>query len=451
LTGIFKAYDIRGVYPDEINEREAHRIGYAFGCYLGSGHLVMGHDMRSSSPALNKAFAEGAQAAGLDVTDIGRSTTPMLYAAIIDGGFNGGAMITASHLEATFNGIKLCRQEAIPLSAADGLPEVEKTYRETAAIPSSKDGAHHRMEFLDRYLELLAAHVEDPQALSIVADAGNGMGGLDTPRLMALFPIYRFHAMYMNPDGRFPHHIPDPALPDTTIELQHRVLAEKADLGIAFDGDCDRCGFIDQEGNRVPADLAIAVLAEYALRKSPGATVLYDLRASRAVPERIRQLGGNPVKTRVGHSFIKEGMRQLDAVFAGELSGHYYYRNAGYIDSGILSMITMLNLLARKDRSISQLISPLRKYAQSGEMNFPATESGPLLQALQQQYSDGRQEHLDGLSVEYPKWWFNLRPSNTEPLVRLVMEADDSPTLQEHQAQLVKIIRQYQDQSGAER
>jgi phosphomannomutase len=451
LTGIFKAYDIRGVYLNEINEQESRRIGYAFGRYLGGGHLVIGHDMRSSSPALNKAFAEGAQAAGLDVTDIGMSTTPMLYTAIIDGGFSGGAMITASHLAAEYNGIKLCREKAIPLSAVGGLPEVENLYRQTISVPGERTGAHHSLAFLDRYLELLISHVEDPHPLGLVADAGNGMGGLDTPRLLECFPIYRFHPMYMKADGHFPHHVPNPALPETTVELQQRVLAEKANLGIAFDGDCDRCGFIDEAGTRLPADLAIAVLAEYVLRKSPGATVLYDLRASRAVPERIHQLGGNPVKTRVGHSFIKEKMRQVDAVFAGELSGHYYYRSMGTIDSGILSMITMLNLLAHSGSPVSQLISPLRKYVQSGEINFPVPTAGPLLQALQQSYSDGQQEHLDGLSVEYPHWWFNLWPSNTEPIVRLVMEADDSQTLAEKQARLVEIIRQYQDPSGADK
>ncbi len=443
MSGIFEAYDIRGLYPQEINEEAARKIGYAFARYLGKRRIVIGHDMRDSSPALNTAFSEGIQAGDMDVTDIGMATTPMLYTAIIDGGFDGGAMITASHLPAQYNGIKLCREKAIPLSGADGLPEVEKLYRATTDLPAGGQGQRHQMAFLDRYLEHLQSFVDSDPALRIVIDAGNGMGGLDTPHLLARLPHIESVRMYFEPNGDFPHHVPNPAEPENTAELQQRVVAEKADLGFAFDGDCDRCGFVDETGARVPADLIIAVLAKYFLQKVPGATILYDLRASRAVPERIRELGGNPVKTRVGHSFIKEKMREVNAVFAGELSGHYYFREAGFIDSGILAMITMLNLLDKKQMPLSQLVRPLQKYARSGEINIHVRDPKQLFTTLEAAYKDGQQEHLDGLSVTYPNWWFNLRQSHTEPVVRLVMEADDEPMLEREKKRLLGIIAPY--------
>jgi phosphomannomutase len=450
MTGIFEAYDIRGTYPQEIDGEKARGIGLAFARYLDKKRVVIGHDMRDSSPELNQALSEGLRADGVEVTDIGLATTPMLYTAIIDGKFDGGVMVTASHLPAQYNGLKLCREKAIPLSEADGLPEVEALFRKTPTVPAAIDGQPRQLDFLGRYLEILVPFEETPEPLRIVADAGNGMGGLDTPHLFEHYPQYDFIPMYMQPDGDFPHHVPNPSIPENTAELQQRVVAEKADLGIAFDGDCDRCGFVDETGARVPADLVIAVLAEYFLKKTPGATVLYDLRASRAVPERIRQLGGNPVKTRVGHSFIKEKMREENAVFAGELSGHYYYREAGFIDSGILSMISMLNLLAQKKAPLSQLVHPLQKYAQSGEINLHVHDNQRLFQELESTYQDGQQEHLDGLSIEYPDWWFNLRESHTEPLVRLVIEADDQPRLQQEKTRLLKIISKYQDQTGVQ-
>ena len=443
MAGIFKAYDIRGLYPQEIDENAVRKVGYAFARYLGKPHIVVGHDMRDSSPALNAAFSEGVQAANVDVTDIGMATTPMLYTAIIDGHFDGGAMITASHLPAQYNGIKLCREKAIPLSGDDGLPEVEALYRDTDSLPAGGTGQHQSLSFLPRYLEKLLPFVEGDEPLRVVIDAGNGMGGLDTPHLLEHLPHIDAVRMYFEPDGDFPHHVPNPAKPENTAELQERVVTEKASLGFAFDGDCDRCGFVDETGTRVPADLVVAVLAEYFLKQTPGATILHDLRASRAVPERIRELGGNPIKTRVGHSFIKRKMREVDAVFAGELSGHYYYKEMGFIDSGILSIISMLNLLAWKKTPLSQLVRPLQKYAQSGEINIHVRDASRLFEALEATYQDGHQEHLDGLSVEYPDWWFNLRESNTEPLVRLVMEADDERTLERQRTRILNLIDPY--------
>jgi phosphomannomutase len=440
MAGIFKAYDIRGLYPDEIDEETAKKIGFAFARFLEGSHIVIGRDMRDSSLALSEAFANGALSAGADVYNVGMATTPMLYYAIIDGKFDGGAMISASHLGAQYNGIKLCRQEAIPLSGDSGLPEVERLTGQAGELPA-KTGHQHTLDFLDSYVGALVQFVENPQPLKIVVDAGNGMGGLDAPLFFDYFPEYQVVPMYMEIDGDFPNHVPNPAIAANTQALQRRVLAEKADVGIAFDGDGDRCGFIDEQGHRVPADLVIAVLAEHFLHKQPGATILYDLRASRVVPERIRELGGNPVMTRVGHSYIKQKMREVDGVFAGELSGHYYYQEMGTIDSGILSMISMLNVLALKGVPLSQIIQPLQRYARSGEINIEVQDAERVFQDLEEAYEDGEQTHLDGLTVTYPHWWFNLRKSHTEPVVRLVVEAEDKDTLQKEQDRLLSIIR----------
>jgi phosphomannomutase len=445
MAGIFKAYDIRGLYPHEIDENIAERIGYAYAEYLDGQNVIVGYDMRMSSRPLAEAFMNGVMFQGTNIRDIGLATTPMLYSAIIDGDFDGGAMITASHLPGDYNGIKLCREKAIPLSGEDGLHEVEALYK--ARTNRISRNAHFSFEaYLEQYLEDLCGFILPSEGLKIVVDAGNGMGGLDSPQVFRKYPNCEFVPMYMQPDGNFPHHIPNPALPSSTVELQKQVVSEHADLGIAFDGDCDRCGFVDENGERIPADLIVAILAEYFLEREPGATILYDLRASRVVPERIKALGGKPVKTRVGHSFIKQRMREANAVFAGELSGHYYFREAGFIDSGILSMISMINLLSMKRTPISQLVRPFQKYARSGEINFKVKDAQNLFQELKTKYQDGKQDHLDGLTVEYEDWWFNLRVSHTEPVVRLVMEASEEEKLLKEKSNLMRIIHPYEQE-----
>jgi phosphomannomutase len=447
MTGIFKAYDIRGLYPQELDEGIARKIGYAFAEYLGKKDVVVGYDMRESSRPLAEAFMDGVLSHGTNVRDIGLATTPMLYSAIIDGHFDGGAMITASHLPSKYNGIKLCREKAIPLSGEHGLPDIEKLYKSRTKLLSRN--AHFSFEvFLDRYLEMLSTFIQPSEALKIVVDVGNGMGGLDSRRVFKKYPNCEFIPMYMDPDGDFPNHVPNPIIASNTEELQKRVDSEKADLGIAFDGDCDRCGFVDENGERVASDLIIPILSEYFLQKDPGATILYDLRASRAVPERIKELGGKPMKTRVGHSFVKQKMREVNAIFAGELSGHYYYREMGFIDSGILSMISMINLLSSKRVPISQLVRPLKKYAQSGEINIQVRDVQGLFRELETRYQDAQMEHLDGLTVEYADWWFNLRRSHTEPVVRLVMEAKGKERLQKEKSDVMQIIAKYERKSG---
>jgi phosphomannomutase len=441
VSDIFKAYDIRGLAPQELDPGIARKIGSAFAKYLGGGKIVIGRDMRATSTDLAESLAEGALAAGLEVYDLGLATTPMLYSAIIRRGFDGGAMITASHLPKQYNGIKLCRAKAIPLSGEDGLPDIEAETRKMGSITTLKDEARP-VDFLGEYVDELAGYIEESKPLKIVVDAGNGMGGMDTEKIIPRFKHSDFFTMFMQPDGQFPNHIPNPVLAESTAQLQQRVREDGADLGVAFDGDADRCGFIDEHGNRIPADLMIALMAEYYLEKSPGATILYDLRSSRAVPERIKELGGKPEKTRVGHSFIKRKMRQESALFAGELSGHYYFKDLGYIDCGLMAMIVTHNLLGRKGKPLSELVRPLMKYARSGEINIAIDKPKQLIDHLASTYEDGEQSRLDGLSVEYPDWWFNLRRSHTEPVVRMVIEANTKPLLDQKRSELLSQISQ---------
>jgi len=442
MGNIFKAYDIRGLYPDELNEAIAGRIGAAFIHLLNARRIVVGRDMRLSSPTLTEAFIKGAIKAGAQVADLGMTTTPLLYYAINEGGFDGGAMVTASHLPAQFNGFKLCREKAIPLSGDHGLPALKRLVREgpSQASKDTPEGSLQEINILDSYLDKLSTFVHPPHPLKVAVDAGNGMAGLDVPVLFKRFPVWKFIPMYMDPDGRFPHHIPNPLLPATTRELQVMVLKKRSDIGVAFDGDADRCGFIDEKGKRIPEDLVTALIAGFLLVKNPGATILYDLRSSRIVPETITRLGGKAIRCRVGHAFIKAQMRKEDALFAGELSGHYYYRDMGFTDNGILSMIQMMNLLSLKRVPLSQLVKPLRKYYSSGEINMHVKYKDAVFAALEAKYKDAGKDYLDGLTVEYSDWWFNLRASNTEPVIRLNLEANDRKTMEEKRNEILKII-----------
>ena len=442
MKNIFKAYDIRGTYPDALNESIAGKIGTAFVHLLKARRIVIGRDMRLSSPSLGKAFIEGARAAGASVTDLGRTTTPMLYYAIIDGKFDGGAMVTASHLPGQFNGFKLCREKAIPLSGDQGLPAIEQLVREDS--PSQKDnslkGAYEESSILDRYIDRLNQFVHNPGPLKFVADAGNGMGGIDVPLLVKRFPVWKLTSLYFKPDGRFPHHIANPLLPSTTVELQARVLKEHADFGVAFDGDADRCGFIDEKGERIPEDFITALIGEFLLTKKPGSTILYDLRSSRIVPETITRFGGKAVRCRVGHAFIKAQMREENALFAGELSGHYYYRDMGFTDNGIFTMIQMLNLLSLKGAPLSRLVQPLKKYHATGEVNLRVKAKDAVFHALEAAYKTAEKDHLDGLTLEFGDWWFNLRSSNTEPVIRLNLEANQEETMKKKEKEVLQII-----------
>jgi phosphomannomutase len=442
MSGIFKAYDIRGTYPGELNETMAKKIGACFVLLLKAGKIVVGRDMRLSASSLAEAFIQGAVSAGASVIDIGMVSTPMLYYAIIEGKYEGGAMVTASHLPGGMNGFKLCREDAVPLSGDHGLPALERLVKEElpAQQHSLKEGSYLKIDFRDKYIDKLIDFVHQPKPLKIVVDAGNGMAGPEVPLLFKKFPAWELIPMYMEPDGSFPHHIANPLLPSATKDLQASVLKEKADLGVAFDGDADRCGFIDEKGERIPEDLVTALIAEFLLKKEPGSTILYDLRSSRVVPEVISDRGGKAVRSRVGHAFIKDKMRKENAIFAGELSGHYYYRDMGFTDNGLFTMIQMLNFLSWKDVPLSHLIQPLKKYYSTGEINMRIENREAVFSALEAKYHDSSKDHLDGLTVEYDSWWFNLRASNTEPLMRLNLEAKDSKIMEEKKQEVLKLI-----------
>jgi len=442
MGDIFKAYDIRGSYPDELNEAMARKIGAAFVRLLNAQRIVIGRDMRLSASALAKAFIEGAVSSGAAVTDIGMVSTPLLYYAIIAGRFDGGAMVTASHLPGGMNGLKLCREEAIPLSGDHGLPELERLVTEKLPVQRTHptDGSYQELDMSEKYIEKLSTFVHNPKPLKIVVDAGNGMAGPEVFGLFKRFPVWTLIPLYMEPDGSFPHHIANPLLPAATRDLQAMVVREKADIGVAFDGDADRCGLIDEKGQRIPEDLVTALIAEFLLAKEPGATILYDLRSSRVVPETITRLGGKAVRTRVGHAFIKATMREVKALFAGELSGHYYYRDMGFTDNALFTMIQMLNFLSLKNMPLSGLIRPLQTYYATGEVNIQVKDKEAVFAALEANYKDAHKDHLDGLSIEYDSWWFNLRASNTEPLMRLNLEADDVTRREEKRKEILETI-----------
>jgi len=439
MAEIFRAYDIRGRYPDELDEVTAKRIGNAFIRLLAAEQIVVGRDMRLSSPALARAFIEGAVEAGAEVTDIGMVSTPLLNYAIAAGKFDGGVMVTASHLPGEMNGFKLAREDAVPLSGDRDLPLLETLTDEEPVVRAA--GSCRRTDMLDDYIGKVAGFVRSPGPLTIVADAGNGMVGPEVPRLFERVPAWRLIPLYLEPDGRFPHHHANPLDPKTTQELQERVVAEGADFGVAFDGDGDRCGFIDERGERVREDLVTALIADYLLGENPGATILYDLRSSRAVVEAIEMAGGRAVRSRVGHAFIKAAMREEGALFAGELSGHYYYRDMGYADNGLLTMVLVANILAASGQTLSELIRPLERYPSTGEINLAVRDPSAVLAVLEARYRDADLDHLDGLTIGYPTWWFNIRPSHTEPVVRLNLEAETRDLMDGKVQEVLSVIR----------
>ena len=432
---IFKAYDIRGIYPDELNEDAAYRIGIGFARseLLASGkELVVGRDMRESSDSIFDAFAAGANAGGLDVIDIGLCTTPMLYFAVNVLNAAGGTMITASHNPGQYNGFKLVREEAIPIGGDTGLDRI----KQEALIASRTNNEAHggttrREDVLDRYAAFFAQRFSVDLANPVVIDTGNGTAGAILPRILQDQQI-TYQPLFFEPDGRFPHHEANPLKEENLRQLREVMKGTPGSVGIAFDGDADRVCFLDEAGRTIRGDLLVALLAPRFLSERPGGKILYDLRSSRIVPEEIRKFGGQPIRTRVGHAFIKHVMRQEGALFGGELSYHFYFSEFFNCESGILAMLEVLDIIAKSGQSLSVLIDPLRKYSHSGEINFRVASPEDALRTIESHFSDGRISHLDGLSVEYEDWWLNLRPSNTEPLLRLNLESETPAGMNEH-------------------
>lgn len=437
MAGIFKAYDIRGIYPNQLNEEMAEKIGRAFVSFTKAKKVVIGRDMRPHSVPLFKAMAKGITEQGADVIDIGLCSTPMSYHANGKLGADGSIMITASHNPAEWNGFKLCRENAIPISGATGIADIEKCVKDQSWEKSSKVGKISTYDIAPEYAEFLRSHAAMNKKLKIVVDYANAMGSSEIAGIEDLFEII---PLYKELDGTFPNHEANPLEFETLHAIREKVKETGAAFGAAFDGDADRCGFIDDKGEIIPMDLFTALIAQDILAHGP-ATILYDLRSSWSVKECIEQNGGKAIMSRVGHAFIKSQMREYGAVFAGELSGHYYYKENFVAESQGLSCIKLANLICKTNKKVSDLVAPLRKYFASGEINSKVGDVASVLSKIKAKYSNGKLFELDGVSVEFADWWFNVRSSNTEPLVRLIVEARDKKTMETKRDELLSIIR----------
>lgn len=439
LRQIFKAYDVRGAYPDLINETIARDIGRAVGVFLGCRDALVGHDMRRSGVPLSQALIEGLNEQGVDVTFIGQASSPLVYYAGRE--FGGSVSVTASHNPPPDNGMKICAGGALPIGSANGLLEICGLVEQGNFLSSARKGTRQeaapRGEFID--FSLKALHTR--KHFKVVVDAGNGMGGVDYGELACRGTGVEILPLYFDPDDTFPHHEPNPLHFETLRDLQAAVVREKADLGIGLDGDADRCFFVDETGAIIPADMITVLIALDVLRDRPGATILHDLRSSRVVCEEISRAGGRAVECRVGHAFIKKALREEGGLFAGELSGHFYFQESSYAENTLLALFRVLNILERSGEPLSKLVAPLQRYSGSGEVNSRVTDVGAVLERLKERYRDGNQSTLDGLKVSYADWWFCVRPSNTEPLLRLVLEARNPEEMQARRDELLAIIR----------
>jgi phosphomannomutase len=447
--GIFKAYDIRGLVPEELDAPGALAIGRALARLLGGSPVVVGRDMRESGIELGEALLRGLRAEGADVLEIGRVSTPISYYATAALGAAGGAMITASHNPGAYNGFKICRAQAVPVGIESGLAELRDAALalEGEPVPPLRGRAEPRAVREAYERSLLELFPRRPR-LRVVIDAGNGIAGEAAEGLLAALPL-ELTRLYFEPDGSFPNHEANPLEPANMVDLQREVRARSADLGVAFDGDGDRVFFVDERGDCVPADLmtalfARAILEHKLLGAGAGSTILYDLRSTHAVRESVSELGARPERSRVGHAFMKARMRELGACFGGELSGHYYFRfPLGYIaDDGAAAFLLALQLLALAERPLSELWRPLARYSQSGELNYRVADVALALARVRALFAGRPADELDGLTVELPRGWFNLRPSNTEPLLRLNIEAQDARELAALRAQLEGALRE---------
>lgn len=438
MSGIFKAYDIRGIFPTDINAEIAEAIGRAYVEFTGARKVVVGRDMRPHSADLFEGLAKGLTAQGADVIDLGLSSTPQSYFANGTLKTDGSIMITASHNPGEWNGFKLCLANAVPISGVTGIMDIQKIVEEKSWKKCDKPGKVTTYDIKEEYAKFLRSFVKFDRKFKVVVDYANAMGLYEFAGIRELFEVI---PLYDTLDGTFPNHEANPLQNDTLDAICAKVKETGADFGAAFDGDADRCGFIDDEGNIIPMDLFTALIAQDILSNGP-ATILYDLRSSKAVPECIRALGGTPIQSRVGHAFIKAQMRETGAVFAGELSGHYYFKQNFTAESQGLAVVMLANLLAKSGKKIHELVAPLRKYFSSGEINSKVSGDPKAIMAeIKERYKDGHVFELDGVSVEFPDWWCNVRASNTEPLLRLIVEADTPELMAAKKDELLAVIR----------
>jgi phosphomannomutase len=439
MASIFKAYDIRGIYGDSLTDDLAHRIGRAFATFLRCRKVVVGRDMRPHSRPLFDALARGLTEQGASVIDIGVVSTPMSYYANGRLGADASVMITASHNPGEWNGFKMCREKAIPISGDTGIKDLERIVETGAyAPPAAAPGRVSTYDIEAEYIAHIRRFADVRRPLRVAIDYANGMGIVEGRVLHGLFDI---DPLFDTLDGTFPNHEANPLLEETWHALQRKVRAGRYDFAIAFDGDADRAGFMDEKGQIIPMDIITGLIAEMVLQREKGAAIYYDLRSSWAVKEVILENGGRPMMSRVGHAFIKQQMREADAVFAGELSGHYYFKENYYTESSSLAAICVANLVSRSHRPLSEMIRPLRRYWASGELNSKVADPRAVFERLETRYRDGKQLRLDGLTVEYPEWWFNVRASNTEPLVRLNLEAKSRELMERRRDELLAQIR----------
>ena len=449
---IFKAYDVRGIHPDQIDEDVAYRVGRAFAQVLrdlrGGGdeqlRLAIGRDMRLHSPPLAEAFSRGLVDEGCAVLDIGMVGTEMVYYAVGSRELDGGVSVTASHNPKQWAGFKLVQEGALPLSGDKGIPDVQRVAVGGDFSAPAAQGSGEQADIYDAFRRHVTGFIDQGaiRPMDVVLDGGNGMAGPMIGPILDSFPIAQ-HRLYFEPNGEFPGHEPNPLLPKNRKLIMDTVLERKAELGVAWDGDADRCFFIDDRGEFVPGDFLTTLLAEAILAKEPGATILYDVRASRAVPETVERLGGKAVVNRVGHAFFKARMRELGAAFGGEVSGHYYFRNFWNADSGTIPALLVLELLSVRGKTMSELLEPYRaKYFISGEINSTVTDQDEKMKEIAERYSDGEVTWLDGVSVDYDTWHFNVRPSNTEPLLRLNLEGSTQQEMESRTEELLGVIRE---------
>lgn len=432
--GVFKSYDIRGVYPSQIDAALGRKIGVSLGRHYASFpenkgksplRIVVGRDMRTSAPEMAAALIDGLCATGIEVLDIGMVTTPTTYFAIQYLGADGGVMCTASHNPPQYIGFKVSRELAIPISFDTGLNTVEAHLDDPA--PTGPKGTRKSVDVDDAYIDFLSRLGKNIGPIKVAADASNGMAGKFLPKLFAKLPA-KLEGIFLEPDGTFPNHEADPLKEENLKDIVRLVRETKADIGFCYDGDADRVAIVDENGDLVGCDLITALMAQHLLVGRPKSPVTYDLRSSKVVREVIAAAGGEPVRSRVGHAHVKQAMRKIGALSGGELSGHYYFKLEDkavfYADSALVATMHLLNILSQTGKKVSELLRPMRKYFHTGEINFEIADKDAALADVAKTFADGRQDTLDGITVEYPDWWFNVRPSNTEPLLRLTLEGD---------------------------
>ena len=441
---IFKSYDIRGIVPSQLNEELAYAIGRAFVEVLERKNICIGRDMRPSGQAFMEALARGASDAGADVTEVGLISTDAIYFAVGHYGFDGGVMITASHNPANYNGFKFCREEAIAISIDTGLAQIRDKVVAGDFKTSPRKGAIKTKDILDDFAAHCISFIGDVSKVKpfkIAIDAGNGMAGESVPRVFKHLPC-EVVPLYFELDGTFPNHPASPIEPENMVDLQRAVREHGCDLGAAFDGDADRMFLVDENTKLIGGDIVTALVGVDTLTRNPGAKILYNLICSRSVPEAIERAGGIPVRSKVGHSFIKATMRDQDIPFGGEHSGHFYFKRNWFADSGMIALMQCLSLFSRDAKPISQIIAPIDTRFRSGEVNSTVKDIPGKLQELQRHYQDAQIDHLDGVTIQYPHWWMNVRPSNTEPLLRLNVEGDTKELMEEHRDEALAIIRE---------